>query len=289
MVGHLHELTVDVFVQEPRLVTMLLSAALPGGLPTGPVRVESGEFSEYAATQWRCDQVLTFGEGQDRVAVVLEVQQGSDDDKEWVWPVYLVNLRARARCQVVVLVVCLSRSLARTFDRPIVLGPGSVVRPVVIGPDEVPVVADVTAALDLPELAVLSAIAHTDRKDVLAAAAEAFARIERERGARYYEVLAAELPQRASAYLKEVMMSLADTWPVHTEFAKEHFAKGLAEGEAKGLAEGEARSVLVALDARGIPVTAEARRRIMSCTDLEQLDVWLRRALKIRKIDKLFD
>lgn len=262
-----------------------MQGALPGGLPAGPVRVESGEFSEYAATQWRCDQVLTFGEGPDRVAVVLEVQQGPDGDKEWVWPVYLVNLRARSRCEVVLLVVCLSRSLARKFDRPIVLGPGSVVRPVVIGPDGVPVVADVTAALEMPELAVLSALAHPDRKEVLAAAAEAFAQIERERGARYYEVLVGELPKLASAYLKEVMMSFADTWPVHTEFAKEHFAKGLAEGEAKG----EARSVLVALEARGVQVTAEARQRIMDCTDLAQLEVWLRRALKIRKIDKLFD
>src|SRR5215475_192725 len=124
MVSHRHEATVDMFVREPRLVGVLLTGSVASGLLAGPARVESGEFSEYAATQWRCDQVLMFGEGPDRLAVVLEVQQGPDDDKEWVWPVYLANLRARSRCEVVLLVVCLSRSLARRFDRPIVLGPG---------------------------------------------------------------------------------------------------------------------------------------------------------------------
>jgi hypothetical protein len=41
---------------------------------------------------------------------------------------------------------------------------------------------------------------------------------------------------------------------------------------------GEARAVLTVLDARGVAVTADIRDRILDCTDVDQLDTWLRRA-----------
>jgi hypothetical protein len=297
MVSHLHELVIEVFTKDPRLVEVLVGDAVPEGLPAGPVLPESGEFSEYAAIQWRADQVFRFGVAPHQTAVVLEVQLSRDDEKEWAWPVYVANLRARSHCPVVLVVICVTRALARRYDRPIELGPGSVVGPVVIGPDQIPVVADVAAALESPELAALSAAAHPDRKDVLGAAAEAFARIEPERGAKYYQVLADELPDLASAYLKEVMMSFTETWRPRTGPGKVLFeegeakglAKGLAEGEAKGEAKGEVRAILRLLDVRGVRITAAARERITACTDLDQLDIWLARAATARKIDELFD
>jgi hypothetical protein len=53
--------------------------------------------------------------------------------------------------------------------------------------------------------------------------------------------------------------------------------------------EGEAAAVLAVLDARGIDVPAEALARITSCTDLEQLDAWVRRAATANTIHELFD
>ena len=55
-------------------------------------------------------------------------------------------------------------------------------------------------------------------------------------------------------------------------------AKGKAEGEAKGKAEGKAEGILAVLAARGIPVSDTIRGRILSCTDIDTLDVWIRRA-----------
>ncbi|MGE3284756.1 MAG: hypothetical protein AB7J32_01485 [Pseudonocardia sp.] len=57
---------------------------------------------------------------------------------------------------------------------------------------------------------------------------------------------------------------------------------------SQGKAEGEARAVLAVLDARGIAVSDDARARITGCTDLEQLDVWVRRAVAAATVDELF-
>ncbi|GLZ12241.1 hypothetical protein Acsp04_24760 [Actinomadura sp. NBRC 104425] len=70
-------------------------------------------------------------------------------------------------------------------------------------------------------------------------------------------------------------------------------AQGIAEGKAQGIAEGEAvgeaKSVLLILEARGITVTDEQRQRVLTCTDLQQLETWVRRAATISSADELFN
>jgi len=70
----------------------------------------------------------------------------------------------------------------------------------------------------------------------------------------------------------------------HSEFARRYFDQGEAEGQAKG----EAKAVLAVLEARGIDVPAELRERITTCTDLEQLDTWVRRAATAGTAQDLF-
>jgi predicted transposase YdaD len=69
-------------------------------------------------------------------------------------------------------------------------------------------------------------------------------------------------------------------------------AKGRAEGEAKGLAEGEAKgeakTVLAVLEARGLRVTAAQRERVLACTDLAQLEGWVRKAVTVKTTAELF-
>ena len=50
------------------------------------------------------------------------------------------------------------------------------------------------------------------------------------------------------------------------------------DGKAEGKAEGKAQDVLAVLEARGIPVSAAVRKRVLGCADVAQLDVWVRRA-----------
>ncbi|GAA1788687.1 hypothetical protein GCM10009682_08450 [Luedemannella flava] len=64
--------------------------------------------------------------------------------------------------------------------------------------------------------------------------------------------------------------------------------EGRIEGRAEGRAEGEARSLLTVLDARGIEVPADARDRITSCTDIVQLERWIRLATTATSVEDLF-
>jgi hypothetical protein len=61
-----------------------------------------------------------------------------------------------------------------------------------------------------------------------------------------------------------------------SDFAREHEAKG------------EAKMLLRVLQAHKICVSAEARERIMSCTDPEQLERWAERVATIKTVDELF-
>jgi hypothetical protein len=56
--------------------------------------------------------------------------------------------------------------------------------------------------------------------------------------------------------------------------SEEYFEQGRVEGLAMGRSEG----VLRILAVRGVSVDGKARQRIMSCTDLDTLALWLERA-----------
>jgi hypothetical protein len=55
-----------------------------------------------------------------------------------------------------------------------------------------------------------------------------------------------------------------------------------------GKAAGEATAILTILRARGLPVSQEAHDQITSCTDLRQLETWLRRTAAVDSADQLF-
>lgn len=244
--------------------------------------MESGEFGDVTPTEYRADAVVVLTAGEAPVlAVVVEVQLRRDRDKRWSWPVYLTTLRARLRCPVVLLVVCVDSSTATWCAEPIDVGPCARVVPVVLGPDRVPVVTDADRAAEAPELAVLSAMAHgsdPDREQVLDALVGALSHVDRERAGLYSDVVLAALPAAARRYL-EAMMSTG-TWEWQSDYAR-----GLV---AEGRTEGEARALLAVLDARGVEVPEEARERITTCTDLDQLDGWVRRAATATSVEDLF-
>ncbi|MFI9553590.1 hypothetical protein, partial [Nonomuraea endophytica] len=66
------------------------------------------------------------------------------------------------------------------------------------------------------------------------------------------------------------------------EYAQSLIAKGAALGEAKGAA----KALVIALKARGIPVTDEQQARIQACSDIETLDRWVERALSVTTTDE---
>ncbi|MGH3943377.1 MAG: hypothetical protein ACRDTG_33095 [Pseudonocardiaceae bacterium] len=136
-------------------------------------------------------------------------------------------------------------------------------------------------AVRAPELAVLSAMAHGGRPDglgVLDALLGALEAVDEQRATLYSDVVLAVLPVAARRYLEALMTSR--THGYQSEFVRRYVFQGRAEGEAK--------AVLTVLHARGIDVPEDARTRIIECSDLEQLDAWVRRAVTARSVDDLF-
>ena len=56
----------------------------------------------------------------------------------------------------------------------------------------------------------------------------------------------------------------------------------------KAFAEGKAEDVLEALEVRGLVVTGEQRARVLSCTDVDQLRTWHRRAIVAERTSDVF-
>jgi hypothetical protein len=77
---------------------------------------------------------------------------------------------------------------------------------------------------------------------------------------------------------------ITQKYEYQSDFARRYFGQGKAEGKA----EGEAKAVLAVLATRGIEVPDDARARITSCTDLDQLETWVRRAVTAHCVHDLF-
>ena len=189
------------------------------------------------------------------------------------------------------LVVCVDTATAAWCAAPIQLGhPGLVLSPLVLGPDQVPLVTDADQASQTLELAVLSAMAHgthPDRDKILHALLSALASVDPERATLYNDIVLAALPAAARRYLEALMTT--GTYEYQSDFVRKFVFQGRAEGRVEGEAKGEAKAVLAVLDARGIDVPDDVRVRITECSDLDQLDTWVRRAATADSINDLFD
>jgi hypothetical protein len=288
MPSSLHEALIEMLRQNPSFATELLRLAVGPDVPSyQQIRLESGEFTDVSPVQYRADAVvvLTAG-GKPVLGVVVEVQLSRDPDKRWSWPVYLTTLRARLHCPTMLLVICMDAAIAGWCSASIELGhPGWVLSPLVLGPEEFPVVTDPGEASRAPELAALSAIAHGGRADrvaVLEAFASAVSAIDEDRATLYADVVLSVLPEAARRHLEAMLRSR--TYEYRSDFARGYFSQGEARGEAKG----EADALLAVLDVRGIGVPEDVRARVVGCTDVGQLRTWVRRAATASSIDEVF-
>lgn len=198
---------------------------------------------------------------------------------------YVANAYEQVGCPVMLLVISPDRKTARWCAEPIVVGePGFVLTPTVYGPDRIPVVSDPEQARRSPRLAVMSAMAHgggPDAKPVLDALLAALDIADLEHADPYARAVLLSLPEAARSYLEE---SMATERRFYLDFLQESYEKGQANGEARG----EAKAILEVLLARGLDVPDEVRTRVTSCTDADQLLVWIRRAAVVRTAEGLF-
>jgi hypothetical protein len=287
MPSHLHEVLIEMFRDRPVLAAELLRGPLQVSVPDFEgARLSAGELTDVAPTEYRADAVVALHDRHRTVqAVVVEVQLRVDARKRRTWPAYVATLYARLDCPVVLLVVCPDQRVADWCAAPIVIGPpGSVLTPVALGPKQIPVLTDLGKARRNPQLAVLSAIAHGAQPQptpIFKALFAAFDVIDHDHANLYADIVLTVLPAAARKHLEEFMSTTSHRY--QSDFARRYFSQGEVIGQARG----EAKAVLAILDARGVEVPDDVRATIADCTDLAQLDVWVRRAATADKIEDL--
>jgi hypothetical protein len=291
MPSQVHEVLIDMFRGRPSLAAELLDGPLHDVLPDyDEAHLVSADLTDVAPTEYRADAVVTLTRmGEIVFAVVVEVQRRVDKKKRRSWPAYVTTLHARLGCPVDLLVVCPHQKVADWAAEPITISLSpSTIHPLALGPAQTPVVTDPESARRLPELAVLSTLAHATRPDPLPrfdALLAALDVIETERAFLYHDFVLSVLPAAARKLLEDYMTTTE--YPFQSEFAKRNFADGKQEGKQEGKAEAKAQDVLTILDARGVTVSDEARGTITECIDLEQLDRWIRRAATAEHVEDL--
>ncbi|MCK6586095.1 MAG: hypothetical protein L6Q76_00780 [Polyangiaceae bacterium] len=284
----LHEVLVLLFRNRPDLAPELLRRVFSVDLPPfSEVQIASADLSEAVPREQRADLIVLLVDGKPVLAIILEIQLTRDPEKHTSWPGYLISARARYNCPAYLLVLCTDEAVARWCAKPIELGhPGFVLRPLVLGPNAVPIVTEPEQAAAMPELSVLSAIAHGKGEHgfAIAVAALAAARgLDVERATLYDDLVLFWLNEAARSKLEELMER--ERYEYQSDIVRRHVAQGRVEGRVEGRAEGraeaKAQDILTVLEARGLPVSQELRKRILECTDLTKLDQWLRRAVVV--------
>ncbi|MFC4561944.1 hypothetical protein ACFO4E_08760 [Nocardiopsis mangrovi] len=276
-----HEWLIQLFHNRPTLAPLLLNEAGALVPEFSEARLDSADLTDTTPTEYRADAVVTLVKDDEVMSVVVEVQRGRDPNKRWSWPVYQTTLRARKRSPVALLTVCPDDATADWCRTPIPMGhPGFVFTPLVVSPRNMPVLTQAEAD-EAPELAALSAMAHSSDQRVVEVFFNSLRKIPPELQQNYTDFVHAALPEAARKYLEELMAT--GTYTYQSDFAKKYYGAGHSDGEALG----EAKSIVAVLTERGIEVPEPARARIMDCKDTYLLGLWLRQAVIAGSLDDL--
>jgi hypothetical protein len=227
---------VELFRNGDELAPALLDACARITVPHDRVDQASIDLSQVVSTEYRADAVVVLRGGEAAVsAIIVEVQLGIDHDKERTWPVYVTALRAKLGCSTFLLVLATDPRVASWARAPIAIGqPGFQLVPLVIEFRDLPRVTDPDQARRLPELAVLSAMAHPEL-DVVTAAIPAISELPEDRARLYLDVIMAALSPSLRKQLLETQMQ---GYVYQSEFARKYYSQGLEEGLEQGREQG---------------------------------------------------
>ncbi|MEO3792693.1 hypothetical protein ABGB14_20975 [Nonomuraea sp. B10E15] len=289
-----------MFGDRPQLAVEILRDLMGVQLPDTPlIRQEERTFNTRNSDDIEVDLIFTLGPPNEPAhAIIVEIQQGTSKDSRQLAR-YAAATWLLLGCDVTVLIVCPDHKTAAHYARPIESGlTGYCLLPVVLGPDGIPAITDPQQAAANLDLAAMSVMIHGNDRKVVEAFATALADTHDEHAPQYYEYAYSIAAPEIRCLMEEIMTST--TWPVYSPFAREHFGRGLEEGQAQGKAEGKAegraegraeeaaRMVLLVLTARGFDVPDDTRARIVTCADLAQLEDWAVRAATTQTLHDLF-
>ncbi|MFJ1650448.1 hypothetical protein ACIOC2_03340 [Streptomyces sp. NPDC088337] len=287
MVSSSHEALHRVFQKDPALLTRAFQHVLRVPFPEPrDFAVLNADLTEIEPVERRVDTLMRVETDAGAYLLVVEAQGKKDESKRSSWPYYLAYLYAKYCCEPVLIVITQSSSTARWAARPIRLGvPGwhsLTVRPLVLSPENVPLIVDEKEAeRDVP-LAVLSAMTHgrgPQAAAILEPLATALRTIDAESAAVFVQFIDSCL---ADPQAKEIWRDLMTA--IHY-FFRHPVAEQVRE---EGRVEESAEMTLNILEWRGIPVPDAVRERVLACADREQLKAWARRAVHATSAEELF-
>jgi hypothetical protein len=281
-----HEAPIELIRQNPALAVELLRAMTDVPLPAETdISLGPTDLTDVVPAKYLADAVVVVSDAASGVPVlviIVEPQGRDDPTKEFSWPVYITAVRRAVQCRrAFLLVICPDPDEAEKCRRVIRTGhPGFDLVPEVIDPFNAP---DADGAS--PYLAIFAACmgaidleTEQGARRVLAAIVDTGAGIaDRERLTTIIMAIASGAARR----ILEDMMTTIE-W-------KDPFIEGLKQqGREQGLEEGKAEYLLKVIDARRIAVTDQERERVISCTDLTQLDQWFDRAVSANTAADIF-
>ncbi|WP_282694357.1 hypothetical protein [Streptomyces sp. CC208A] len=290
MVTSSHEASHRIFQDRPELLSpvfRVLGLRLP---PKAAVEVLTPDATELRPLERRVDSVLRISPSEGPgFLLAIEAQGRRDPDKASSWTYYLAYLSAKYGMPALLLVVCQDRSTARWAAGPFLTGidgwTALRTHPLVLGPDNVPVITDPEEAGRNLAMAAFSAMTHgrdQDASAILEALAQALSTAESDSVAYYSELLEIGLGDTPARNIwRHLMRHVGSFFPGRGTLVEETFL----EGQAKGKAE----AVLRFLRARGIDVPEAVAERVTAVTDPDELDRLLDRAVTATSAEELFD
>ncbi|WP_405535779.1 hypothetical protein OG787_18540 [Streptomyces sp. NBC_00075] len=291
MVGSSHEGLHRICQKDPAGFTRTLQRVLHIPIPEPrDFAVLNADLTEIEPIERRVDTLLRAETDEGTYLLVVESQGEQDKEKRSSWAYYLSYLYAKYRWEPVLIVLTQSRATARWAAQPIRLGlPGwhsLTVRPLVLSPENVPLVVDQAQAERDVFLAAFSAMTHgkgPGAAAILKPLAAALETTDPEGAGMLAQFVESCLGDaQAKQIWKELMM------PVNYFFRHEVAEKVREEGREEGVEKERASMVLRILDWRGIAIPDSVKDRVEACSDLGQLEIWARRAVNATNAEDLF-
>lgn len=295
MVSSSHEAMHRIFQDHPTLFSRISETlGIPFPAPTAISELPN-DVTETKPVDRRIDTLLRIDtESHGPFLLAVEAQKKKDPEKPASWGYYLAYLRNKYRLPPLLLVICQDRATAEWAAHPDPIGfcswPSLTVRPIVVGPDNLPVISDPAKVLEDVPLAALSTIVHgagPDIDGILKTMSTALQEAPEDVRNPVIEFIFQGLDKLPAAEIwrKLVVVDLSFyKSPLFQEVREE----ARAEARAEGVTERAAEDVLSVLDKRGIDIPEEARTRITDCDDPDILRGWLRQAAIATSIDDVF-
>lgn len=284
-----HEALHHLFRDDPDLVRRALKECLGEDFPEfREVAVVDSDLTEIKPIVREVDTVLRVETDRGAELIVIEPQsRPPKQEKKRAWHWYLSYLEAYFQIPATLIILTAERATAAECLKPMTLGPerraSATVHPLVIGPDNAPLITDPLVAADDVMLTVLAALANrldpaiNTALDTLAGALDGLDLDSAKFFAEYVEVGLGE--GGAHDHWKGIIMTM--TYQYASELRREL--------EARGEARGRASALLDILAARDCVLTEAQRDRIESCTNLSLLRTWTVRAVDGRSVAEVLD